>query len=96
MGPRVAGACSVLPADEHICVRSIPGLFPEAPSVGTWLPEPRIQPSLFVLVSCGCRDKAPQMGLGRGGLQTAETDSQSPEAKIKIEVMAGLCSLRAP
>lgn len=81
---------------EHVCIRCIPGLFPEAPSVDTWLPEPRIQPSLFVLVSCDCRDKAPQTGLGRGRLQTAETDSQSPEAELKIEVMAGPCSLRAP
>lgn len=96
MRPRVAGACSVLPADEHVCIRSTPGLFPEAPSVDTWLPEPRIQPSLFVLVSCDCRDKAPQTGLGRGRLQTTEMDSQSPEAEIKIEVMAGPCSLRAP
>lgn len=50
--------------------------------------EPRSLPFAFVLVSCGCRDKASQTKR----LQAAEMDSHSLEAKIKVEEAPGVCS----
>ena len=71
------------------CLRHVhPGLFTEAPSMEVGLPEPRSLPFAFVLVSRGCRDKAPQTKR----LQRAEMDSHSLEAKIKVKEAPGVCS----